>query len=90
MIYHFVMREVTEITTTIYLRPFLLEQGRMIPDIEYSAFSPQPRTRNWLDQAPDPKESLTWARKALRSIVEEGWMLITWQVTRHHYNLSLH
>jgi hypothetical protein len=90
MIYHFVMREVTEITTNICLRPILLEQGHMIPDVEYSAFSPQPRTPNWLDQAPDPKESLVWARKALRSIVEDGWMLITWQVTRHHYNLSLH
>jgi hypothetical protein len=29
-------------------------------------------------------------RRALKSLVELGWLLITWQVTPTHYNLSLH
>jgi hypothetical protein len=88
MIYHFILREVTEITTTIGLSPPLLARGRIVPVGEHSAMPPQ--TDDWLEGQPNPRESLKWARKALRSIVEDGWMLITWQVTRHHYNLSLH
>jgi hypothetical protein len=91
MIYHFIMREVAEITTNLALSPAFIVPARMIPSGTYSSFPPQPRIpRHQLDDEPDLGESLVWARKALRSIVEEGWMLITWQVTRHHYNLSLH
>jgi hypothetical protein len=50
-IYRFVMREVTEITNNIGLHPVLRAQDCKIPDVEYSAFSPRPRTPNWLDQA---------------------------------------
>jgi hypothetical protein len=88
MIYHFIMREVTEITTSIGLSSALLARKSMIPVGRYSAMPPQ--TDDWLDEKPDPRESLERARKALRSIEEQDWMLITWQVTRHHYNLSLH
>jgi hypothetical protein len=88
MIYHFILREVTEVTTRVTLGLGLLARGRLIPGGVYSVIPPQ--TDDWLECEPDPRESLAWARKALRSIVEEGWMLITWQVTRHHYNLSLH
>jgi hypothetical protein len=88
MIYHFIMREVTEITTNIDLSPAFIVPARMIPDGYYSVFPP--RRPQLLDREPDPRESLEWSRKALRSIGEESWMLITWQVTRHHYNLSLH
>jgi len=91
MIYHFIMREVTEITTNIALSPAFIVPARMIPGGAYSSFPPRPRIPyHRLDVEPDPRESLEWARKALRSIVEDGWILITWQVTRHHYNLSLH
>jgi hypothetical protein len=92
MVYHFIMREVTEITTSIGLSPRLMAQGRMVPVGRYSAMpsAMPPQTDDWLEGEPDPSEGLEWARKALRSIVEQGWMLITWQVTRNHYNLSLH
>ena len=92
MIYHFIMREVAEITTNIALSPAFIVPARMIPGghILPSLLGLGYRYPGLIGSQIQEK---VWSgrEKHLRSIVEgDGWMLITWQVTRHHYNLSLH
>ena len=85
-IYHFILRQVTTIVTTVRLdRPSFQPEGVWL-DGEYRLIPPPGWT---FRTVPDVRESLTWAQNALRSIVAAQWLLITWQVTPEGYQLSL-
>jgi hypothetical protein len=86
-IYHLVLREVTAIVTTVAVHHHPAYRGRLVAQSPYRRFDQL--QGSGLD-APDVRESLVWARHALRSIAADSWLLITWQVTPQHYNLSLH
>jgi hypothetical protein len=88
-IYHLVLREVTAIVThvEIYMRGPLLHNQRLVARVPYAAFTPP--ERDMLDQMPDVRESLAWAKHALAAIAGDDWLLIMWQVGGQHYNLSL-
>ena len=88
MIYHLILREVSTILINVDLRYSLVCSTHLVPRVPYSSFPPQPDKRR--DNTPDIAADLDWARRALRSIVEQGWLLVTWQVTPDHYHLSLH
>ena len=89
MIYHLILREVSTILVNIDLRYALLRRTtHLVPRGSYSSFPPQPKLGR--DDTPDISADLNWARRALRSMVEQGWLLLTWQVTPTHYHLSLH
>jgi hypothetical protein len=86
-VYHLVLREVTAIATNIVI-------GRSHPALQRRLFAESPLTmcRQLTFEGPDfpdVRESLAWARHALRSLVAESWLLILWQVTARHYTLSL-
>ena len=88
MIHHLILREVSTILVNVDLRYSLLRSTHLVPRVPYSSFPPQPDEGR--DDSPDISGDLNWARRALRSIVEQGWLLLTWQVTPEHYHLSLH
>jgi hypothetical protein len=87
-IYHLILREVSTILINVDLRYSLLRSTHLVPRVPHSSFPPQPDEGR--DDTPDISGDLDWARRALRSIVEQGWILLTWQVTPEHYHLSLH
>jgi hypothetical protein len=87
-IYHLILREVSTILISVDLPYSLLRARHLVPRVPYSSFPPQPDEGR--DDTPDISGDLDWARRALRSIVEQGWLLLTWQVTPEHYHLSLH
>ena len=86
-IYHLVLREVTAIVTAVAVHHHPAYRGRLLAQGPYARFGQL--QGHGLDR-PDVQESLLWARHALRSIAADSWLLITWQVTPQHYNLSLH
>lgn len=88
MIYHLILREVSAILLHVDLRYALLRSTHLVPRAPYSSMPPQPEVGR--DDMPDIAGDLDWARRALGSIVEQGWLLLTWQVTPDHYLLSLH
>lgn len=88
MIYHLILRKVSTILVNVDLRYSLLRSTHLIPKAPYSSFPPQPVKGR--DDTPDISGDLDWARRALRSIVEQGWLLLVWQVTPRHYHFSLH
>ncbi|HEX3273011.1 MAG TPA: hypothetical protein VHR15_20365 [Ktedonobacterales bacterium] len=87
-IYHLILREVSAILTTVDLRYSLLRSTHLTPQSPYASYPPQPRSGR--NQAPDISADLDWARRALLSLQEQAWLLVTWQVTPTHYHLSLH
>jgi hypothetical protein len=87
-IYHLILREVSTILINVNLRYSLLRSTHLVPRAPYSSFPPQPDEGR--DDTPDISGDLDWARRALRSIVEQGWLLLTWRVTPEHYHLALH
>jgi hypothetical protein len=70
------------------MRYSLLRSTHLVPEAPYSSFPPQPDKGR--DNTPDISGDLDWARRALRSIVEQGWLLLTWQITPEHYHISFH
>jgi hypothetical protein len=88
VIYHLVLREVTAIATHVFIgHHHPAYGGRLLAESPYCMFS-QPK--GYGPEDPDVRESLAWARHALRSIAAASWLLIIWQVTPQNYNLSLH
>jgi hypothetical protein len=87
-IYRLILREVSTILLTINLRYSLLRSTHLVPRVPYASYPPQPDEGR--DDIPDISGDLDWARRALRSIVEQGWLLVTWQLTTTHYHVSLH
>lgn len=87
-IYHLILRDASTILINVNLRYSLLRSTHLVPRIPYNSYPPQPDEGH--DDMPDITGDLDWARRALRSIVEQGWLLLTWQVTPKHYHLSLH
>jgi len=59
----------------------------LVVRVPYTALTPPARNR--LDQMPDARESLEWARHALAAIAGDGWLLSLRQVANQHDNLSL-
>lgn len=88
-VYHFILREVSATLTTIDLRHALLNVGWLIPNAPYTVFPPDWARREF-DRLPDLGEQVAWARRALRALVAEGWLCLTWQVTPNHYLVALH
>jgi hypothetical protein len=92
-IYHFILRQASAIVTTVsfdmpaYLDSPAFQREGLWLEGDYRMMPP-PGT-NLRTTVPDVRENLTWARNALRSIVSEQWLLITWQVTPEGYQLSL-
>jgi hypothetical protein len=87
-IYHLILRESSMIVTHVHLKYSLLRSTYLVPSHPYSSYPPQPKDGR--DNTPDVSADLDWARRALRSIVEQGWLLITWQITPEHYRISIH
>lgn len=87
-IYHLILREVSTILVNVNLLYSLLRSTHLVPRTPYSSIGPQPYDGR--DDTPDVSGDVEWARRALRSIAEQGWLLITWQVTPTHYRLSFH
>lgn len=87
-IYHLILREVSVILTTVDLRHSLLYFTHLVPETPYASYVRLPRSGR--DRTPDISADIDWARRALRSLQEQGWLLLTWQITPTHYHLSLH
>jgi hypothetical protein len=87
-IYHLILREVSAILTAVDLRYSLLRSTHLTPGSPYASYPPQPRSGR--KQMPDISADLDWTRRALLSLQEQAWLLVTWQVTPTHYHLSLH
>jgi hypothetical protein len=83
MIYHLVLREVTEIVTHIDLKLSLLRLGYLAPQIPYNSI--------WNERnEPNVTETLNWAQKALDAITGKAWLLVTWQIMPDQVCLSFH
>jgi hypothetical protein len=87
-IYHLILREASAILISVDRRFSALRSTHLVPNGPYTSYGPQPRKGR--DTEPDISGDLDWTRRALNSIVEQGWLLLTWQVTPEHYRLSLH
>lgn len=87
-IYHLILREASTILINVNLQYALLRSMHLVPQAPYSSFPPQPDKGR--DDTPDIGGDLDWVRRALRSIVEQGWLLLMWQVTPTHCHFSLH
>ena len=76
------------ILTTVDLAHSLLRFPHLVRQGPYASYAPQPDSGR--DQTPDISADQDWARRALRSLQGQCWLLLTRQITPTHYHLSLH
>jgi hypothetical protein len=87
-IFHFLLREVTAVLTTVDVRHSLVDIGWMIPVVPYTSYCD--RKTNIFEEQPAIGQQVAWARRVLRALAGEEWTFLTWQVTATHYFVSAH
>ncbi|WIG58963.1 MAG: hypothetical protein OJF49_001710 [Ktedonobacterales bacterium] len=87
-LYHYILRTAEAVLTGIESRsfgqiPYLVAAA---PWVQVYWNPDNANDRPW----PDATASVSWAERALRSIIRQEWVWVTWQITNAAYLISIH